>query len=187
MKYKKWGEAMTTDELKHLLESYTKFKSLIKLKSIRIEEIQKQREYANQEYIEADAVAIEGLSLRAPVLSDIPKSVTNKFNSTTENVAIAYNQDKHHRNDFDVTDLKCEEYQLQGDIEQLTRDVAKVDALIASLGDKHKFVICKYYFQKYNYSDIAKQYSETFRLNYISVNYLKEINAKALRKMVEIT
>lgn len=168
--------------LETLLKDYLTNKAELTFRRLDIEEIEKRIAYHNLVYVEALHECIEGEALQAPTLSHIPPSITNKFNSKTENVAANY--DPVHINRIDVMQLKIDKANIERQIAPLQREVDTVDALILCLNDKEKFVIEMHCIKDYTIPETVNMFASKFR--YGSDSSIKEYRNKAIEKMERI-
>jgi ArpU family phage transcriptional regulator len=101
------------------------------------------------------------ISLSASMISDIPKTITNKFSSMTENQAI-------------INRL--------GDLE---KEIRRVDIWINSLQDEEKFVVTNIYLEGKSYHVLANKWNLSGN-PYFSVSYWKKKRKYAIKYICEI-
>jgi ArpU family phage transcriptional regulator len=108
------------------------------------------------------ALLIENnISIPAQVLSDMPRSQTNKFNSSTENQA------------------------LSNRLYQLEREISRVENWMTSLNPEEKFVIEKFYMDNQTYPTISNNWRHRGGLIY-SESFWKNRRRQALCKIYDV-
>lgn len=172
--------------IEKMLNEYREKKALLCFKERDIEALKQQLEYNNQVYIESDYEAIEGMSMTAAILSDIPKSVTNKFSSVTEETAIGTNRygiEKYHTNDFDyeILSIKLKIARLEEEAKPYREIVETVDIAMKVLDAKEKFVIIRKYLRGYTIPEIVTHFAKNY--GYGSKNTIERIIEAAILKM----
>jgi hypothetical protein len=120
------------------------------------------------EYLYSRAT-IEEICLAAPVISDIPKSVTNKFSSVTENAAIEYPER--------IKEL-CKM------INSISWEIADTSDLMKFLPEDEKFIVeLKYLDDRENtWKEIIEKYDKKFDIS-ISLETVKRKKNLALEKI----
>lgn len=81
------------EDLEVMLRNHLKNESKLKEIELKQEEYEERLNYAGMVHEDTDKEAIEGIQLQSQVLSDIPKSVTNKVSNTTLNTVINYHKE----------------------------------------------------------------------------------------------
>ena len=168
--------------LVELLRTYLEKKAELAFRTLDIEEIEQRIAYHNLVYVETLNECLEGEVMKAPVLSDIPKSVTNKFSSSTENTALNYNTV--YENKVDVLQLKIDKANMERQIAPLRREVETVERLLISLNDKEKFVVEMRYIRDYSNNETVMRFASKF--GYGSKGTIENIEKEALAKMEKI-
>lgn len=82
-------------------------------------------------------ILLQAPSIQAQVLSDIPRSVTNKFSSSTENQAL-FNQDH----------------------AQLEKEIKQVEIWLGYLQEEERFVIEQFFMENRSYATISHRWSQ---------------------------
>lgn len=165
-----------------MLEKHLQNKAELAFKMTDVDEIAERIAYHNLIYIEALNECIEGEAMQAPALSAVPPSVTNKFNSKTENVMMNYNPI--HENKIDILQLKIDKANKEKEIAPLRKEVEKVEALMMCLNDKERYVIDLHCIRQYTIPETVQQFASKFK--YGSQTNVKELKQKALNKMESI-
>jgi hypothetical protein len=111
---------------------------------------------------------IEELCLPACVITDMPRSVTNKFHSATENAVIAKDLLKHHHID---------------EIMRQSKEICRVETVLKTLSRLDKALVELRYFEKCTWGMTAKLYAEKADIPYISKDALKKANKRMLYKL----
>lgn len=148
-----------------------------------VKKLEKQLHLHESGNIETKDESIEGLSIQSPTLSDIPKSETNKFTSTTESVAINY---LHYLQPsvLEIKAIKAIIAEKQTVLEQLADEIKIVDNLLISLTDQERFVIEHLYIKGLTYKQTILNYNKTFEQSSIYwAKTLWYIRKRAFTKM----
>lgn len=169
-------------QIQEMLRKHLQKKSELAFRNLDLEEIEQLISYHNLVYIEALGECIEGEAMQAPALSAIPPSVTNKFNSKTENVMLNYNPV--HENKIDIIQLKIDKANIERQIAPLRREVETVERLLISLSDKERFVVDLRYIRSYSVNEIVGQFASKFK--YGSKTTIERIEEEAIEKMERI-
>lgn len=133
-----------------------------KVKTIEEVVIQELTEYklnkATYELMQNDS----GISISAQVIPEVPRSVTNKFTSATENQAF-------NRKDSD----------------ELERDIKRVDIWLTYLEDEEEFAIRNFYIHNKSYNTISFRWHRQGGLIYSSI-FWKRKRKEALHKIIDL-
>jgi DNA-directed RNA polymerase sigma subunit (sigma70/sigma32) len=168
--------------LEEMLKNHLQKKAELAFRKLDIEEIEQRINYHNLVYVEALEECLEGEVMKAATLSDMPKSITNKFSSSTENAALNYNTV--YENKVDIVQLKIDKANTERQIAPLQREVDTVEALLKCLNDKEKFVIDLHCIRQYTIPETVQRFASEF--GYGSQTNVKELKQKALSKMESI-
>lgn len=168
--------------IENILRTHLEKKARVRFRQLDIEELNKMLEYKDKEYKESHNEAIEGLCMNASVISDMPKSITNKFHSKTETAAMNYREEYIHSNDFDVIEIKGNIEQIKKDIEQDIIEVERVEAMLTSLNYQERFIVEQYYIHGLKWPYVENFYYEKFK-EHRHINRLMEIRDSALQKI----
>lgn len=182
-------------DINELLEKYLENKSKLATAEATIKGLEDMLQCDEQIRNETEMDAIEGDCMPAPVLSDIPKSETNKFHSATENTALNYKNKAWYAVDNEIYYLEIidnnERKKIQLDILKQKKDkipyetiVNQVDALMLCLNDKEKYVIDLHCIRQYTIPETVQRFASEF--GYGSQTNVKELKQKALSKMESI-
>jgi hypothetical protein len=113
---------------------------------------------------------IEEICLSSPILSDIPKSITNKFNSKTENAVLRIDEEIHSGNEA---------------IKNIALDVINVDWLLETLSIEQRLIMeCKYILECKTWLDIAKIHADMFKTDILTKERLKQIHDETIERMI---
>jgi hypothetical protein len=124
-------------EIEQMLKKYLKSKSQLEELESKIEKNKVLLKYNGKKYKESEAEIIEGMALKAPAISDIPKSKTNKKSNPTENIALTYKDKLTYTNKADKIRLINENIAYNEKAEPLRDLVGKVDRMINALNNEH--------------------------------------------------
>lgn len=169
---------------KRLFE-HRKNKANIKILESKLQQLDLQLYYHNIPSGETYDECVAGMAIKANILSHMPHSVTNKFTSIVENVVINMNK----------TELKSK-FNMDCIIEEITciikaisilhQRVDEIDMLIDCLGDKHKYVVEKYYIAKIkDNNEVAAMYCDVFGKPVGEVR-IQQLRVEAVREMMSL-
>lgn len=170
--------------IQKLLKEYRENRAKIRYFMLDVRGLEHLLELEPETHIESDKETIEGICLNAVALSDMPRSVTNKFHSNTETAAISYEKQQEY-----VTPSKPKIRQMIKDIESriypLQQQVKLVeDVLLPCLNVKEEYIIRALYIDEYSWSEIVQNYSDKFDVR--EERTLKDIRKYAFAKMESI-
>ena len=174
----------TIAEIKTMLSNYRPNKSLVKEKKKQLECLEAMLDYNNKKPNITEREAIEGACLNASRLSHIPRSITNKFHSVTESVALMY-QEELKPNRFDKNKILTEISRIKFEMDKLSDEITLIDNLIKALSDKQRFIVKTKYIEGYTTKETNILYNEKFIFDLEETGLLKS-KAKALQEMAEI-
>lgn len=147
--------------VKSLLYAYRYNKSelneLIKTKS----SFEEQIKYFKEHIPESKEEIIEALSLKAVQLSHIPKSITNKINSTVENI-IVHQGEKLNSTEENLINNSNTYLKLKVRIQELQVNISLAENMVDCLNDKKRFIIKHKYFHGYTIPEVVTYYNSTF-------------------------
>lgn len=123
-----------------MLRTYRENKSDYEITLNELTKLQKQLILAMQGETETKEEVIEGLCIHAPVLSDIPKSVTNKFSSATENAALNYMY-YIQPSELEIKALKQLIIEKTKVLERHMNNILTVENLLICLTDQERFIV----------------------------------------------
>lgn len=171
------------NEVVRLLRAYKVNKVKIQLNSIEIEGIDEVLAKGKFHSREDEYECIEGMSLQAQKLDDMPRHHSNLFRSSTERAALDYVTEIYWHTDREEllkkqTDIRSRTYRFEMEVRQ-------VDALLGVLSRDQRFVIEQFYIEGYNWPEISEQYSLTYKMNY-TTNTLQSWRDKALVLMENV-
>lgn len=147
--------------IKSLLYAYRQNKSELNEMIKAKESLEEQIKYYRQETHDTKDDFIEACGLKASVLSHIPRSITNKFSSITENIALNY-QDQMKHKPYDLTPLAQAWIEIKQRINALNDDLQLSDNLIETLDARKKFVIRHKYILGHTMAEVTILHNETF-------------------------
>lgn len=171
-------------QVQEMLKNYKKSKSKIAAAQLEIEQLEALLTQPQQYDIESMNDTIEALALPASALSCMPKSVTHKFNSSTENVVFSYlsewKREPPKRSEIRnrIGEIRDRIYQLELQVELIDR------VLLPALSDKQNYIIHRLYFRGCSWREIQQTYEQDFE--YRELKTLKRIRNSALMQMDEM-
>jgi len=173
------------EDLEVMLRNHLKNEAKITEIELKEEEYEERLCYAGTVFNDTKESVIEGMQLQGQVLSDIPRSITNKTSDKTLNTVINYNREMNHINKEDREDLKRRIERLKKDKEILDKKVVRVKNLLNQLSGEEEFIVKEYYMRKSKWDYVANEYYEEFQKPK-SINQLLNIRDNALRSMLDI-
>ena len=163
-------------DIEDMLKKYLKSKSQLEELESKIAKNKVLLKYNGKKFQESEAETIEGMALKSPAISDMPKSKTNKKNNPTENIALTYKDKLTYINKNVIYNEKAE---------PLRDLVGKVDRMIKALNNEQKLIVQTYYMyeQKWNY--VSRTYIDVYN-EPKTINQLKNIRNVALEIMLDV-
>ena len=128
---------------------------------------------------------ISGMTLKSPVLSDMPKSKTNKKSNPTENIALTYKEKQIYTNKADKIKLMNENVVYEEKAEPLRELVGKVDRMIKALNNEQKLIIETYYMYEPKWNYVSRTYLDVYN-EPRTIAQLKNIRDVGLKTMLEV-
>jgi hypothetical protein len=147
-------------EIKELLEKYKQNEAMLKEKEKAYECLREALRLEKGIVKESDIESIEGSCMQSPVLSYLPRSLTNKFSSKTEN-AVLDNSEAIHSTRFTRYATKGLQI-LKFEIAELKDKTSLVLNLTGALKEKHNFIIVRKYIIGSSTEDSRLAYNEMF-------------------------
>lgn len=172
-------------EIEQMLKEYLKSKSQLEELESKIEKNKVLLKYNGKRFQESEAETIEGMVLKSPVISDMPKSKTNKKSNPTENIALTYKDKLTYINKADKIKLMNENVSYNEKAEPLRDLVGKVDRMIKALNNEQKLIVQTYYMYEPKWNYVSKTYMEVYN-EPKTINQLKNIRNVALEIMLEV-
>ena len=151
--------------------------------SIEVFKLECQKSLHETGTIESKDDVISGMALNSPILSHIPKSITNKINSTVENIALEYLQFLRPSK----IDIKEIESKIEASCKVVTDSFEKkkqIELMLTQLNEHEKFIIEKIYFDGYGLTKTKKLFNNKFPdFRMESKNSIRNTKFEALQKM----
>lgn len=185
VKKEEWKLKYIKEDLEVMLRNHLKNEAKITEIELKEEEYEERLCYAGTVFKDTKESVIEGMQLQGQVLSDIPRSITNKTSDKTLNTVINYNREMNHINKEDREDLKRRIERLKKDKEILDKKVVRVKNLLNQLSGEEEFIVKEYYMRKSKWDYVANEYYEEFQKPK-SINQLLNIRDNALKSMLDI-
>lgn len=147
--------------VKTLLKNYRNFKSDYEQLCSDLLKYQAQLILHEKGKIESMEEVVLGLSLQASVITDIPKSETNKFSSVTENTTINY---LYYLcpSPMEIKAIKRTIGEKARVLNHLNNNIRQVERLVAGLNDKEQFIARSIYFGGYNRPQTLHMFNKQF-------------------------
>jgi 5'-deoxynucleotidase YfbR-like HD superfamily hydrolase len=111
---------------------------------------------------------IEELCLPACVITDMPRSITNKFSSKTENAAM-------------IKEILMEHQ--KSELMRQSKEICKIETVLKTLSKLDMCLVNLRYFEKCTWGLTAKLWAESAGIDYISRETLKKHKKRILRKL----
>lgn len=175
----------TVEEIKELLKQYRPNRTELNERMKQIECLEAMVEYNGIKPNMSEREAIEGMCLGASRLSHIPRSITNKFTSKTENAVFHYENDMS-ANRFEQNKLLEGISKIRFEIERLEDEITLIENLLNSLRDKDKFIVETKYIQGYSTNESLLFYNEKYSPYTLGERQFLTRKAKALQNMADI-
>lgn len=172
-------------EIEDMLKKYLKSKSQLEELESKIEKNKVLLKYDGKKYKESEAEVISGMTLKSPVLSDMPKSKTNKKSNPTENIALTYKEKQIYTNKADKIKLMNENVVYEEKAEPLRELVGKVDRMIKALNNEQKLIIETYYMYEPKWNYVSRTYLDVYNETR-TIAQLKNIRDVGLKTMLEV-
>ena len=172
-------------DVEKMLKEYLLSKSQLEELESKIAKNKTLLKYAGKKYKESETETIEGMTLKSPTISDIPKSKTNKKSDPTERIALTYRGNLVYINKADKVKLMNENTRYNEKAEPLRDLVGKVERMLRALNNEQKLIIKTYYMyeQKWNY--VSNTYIDVYK-EPRTITQLKNIRNAALKKMLDV-
>jgi hypothetical protein len=171
-------------EIEKLLRSYLEKKSRMRFIELDIEGLQNMLAYQGKESGESKDKAIEGLSLHASVISDMPGGGNKEYQSSTERVALTI--DNRQDNHFDTDAVYSKINTLQREYKDIEVDVRKADIFLDSLTEKERFIAEKFYIHRWTWEEVTQYYNQKMPIAR-QKNALKECQLQLLEKIKRVS
>lgn len=152
---------------------------------LKKEEYEERLKYSGMVHQEEEKEVIESMQLNSPVISDIPKSQTNKISDTTSNTVIRYKKEINYINKEDRQELERKIRECEQIEAELDKKIVRVQNMLEQLSKEQKFVITSYYLEKSKWDYVANEYYEEYNKPK-SINQLLNIRDEAMKSMLDI-
>lgn len=172
-------------EIEEMLKNYLKSKSQLKELESRIEKNKVLLKYDGTKYKESEAEVIRGMALKSPVISDMPKSQTNKKSNPTEDIALSYKDKQIYKNKADKIKLMSDNAVYEEKAKPLRDLVEKVNTMIESLNNEQKLIIETYYMYEPKWNYVSRTYLDVYN-EPRTIAQLKNIRDIGLKTMLEV-
>lgn len=173
------------EDLETMLRNHLKNEAKLTEIKLKQEEYEERLQYAGTVYQDSKDDVIEGMQLPAQVISDIPKSNTNKISDTTYNTAVGYSKEINHINKEDRAYLESKIEQCKKERDILNKAIVRVNNMLQQLSNEEEFIIKSYYMKKSKWDYVANEYFEEFQKPK-SINQLLNIRDNAITSMLDI-
>lgn len=173
------------EDLETMLRNHLKNEAKLTEIKLKQEEYEERLEYAGTVYQDSKEDAIEGMQLSGQVISDIPRSNTNKVSDITYNTVAGYSRELNYINKEERTYLENKIEQCKQEIEKLNKVIVRVNNMLQQLSNEEEFIIKLYYMRRAKWDYVANEYYEEFQKPK-SINQLLNIRDNAMRSMLEI-
>jgi len=172
-------------DIEEMLRKYLRSRSQLEELENKIEKNNILIKFGGTKFEESEAEIIERMALKSPVISDIPKSITNKKSTPTEDIALSYRKKLKHINEADKIILKNENAIYNEKAEPLRDLVGKVDRMLKALNNEQKLIIKTYYIYEPKWNYVNNTYFEVYKETR-TVNQLKNIRDESIKIMLEV-
>lgn len=146
------NKKINTEEVKKLLRTHLDNITIVQLFLLDIDNLDEQ--------------ILESLCLPNVVISDIPKSITNKIHSNTENVAL--NHETYKKN-------------VLNDIHKLNKQINKIEKVLGRLKEVDRFLITKKWIEDLTWNEVGREFTRKYY--YISGDTMRKKVKNSLSKL----
>lgn len=171
--------------VEHILSEYKNFIADYEQALLEILKFSKQKKLNENGKIESDIEIIAGMSLSTPILSSIPKSITNKYSSITENVALNYLQFLE-PSSLEIAEIEKKISEQKKILTYSFERINLIEQMFLQLNEQEKFIIENIYINCYSLnktlSMFNKEYPDFSIETYRAIRIRK---FKALKKMTK--
>lgn len=172
-------------DIEDMLKKYLKSKSQLEELESKIAKNKVLLKYNGKKFQESEAETIEGMALKSPAISDMPKSKTNKKSNPTENIALTYKEKLTYINKADKIKLMNENVKNNEKAEPLRDLVGKVNRMIKALNNEQKLIIESYYMYEPKWDYVSRTYLDVYN-EPRTIGQLKNIRDIALKIMLDV-
>lgn len=173
------------EDVETMLKNHLKNEAKLTEIKLKQEEYEERLQYAGTVYQDSEEEVIEGMQLSGQVISDIPRSNTNKISNTVYNTVVGYNKEINHINNEDRVYLENKIEQCKKEIDKLNKVIVRVNNMLQQLSSEEEFIIKSYYMRRSKWDYVANEYYEEFQKPK-SINQLLNIRDNAMKSMLEI-
>lgn len=173
------------EDLEVMLRNHLKNEAKLTEIKLKQEEYEERLEYAGTVYQDSKDDVIEGMQLSGQVISDIPRSNTNKISNTVYNTVVGYNKEINHINNEDRAYLENKIKQCIEEKEKLDKAIVRVNNMLMQLSNEEEFIIKSYYMRKSKWDYVENEYYEEFKKPK-SIKQLQTYRDNAIQSMLEI-
>lgn len=175
------------EDLEIMLRNHLKNEAKLTEIKLKQEEYEERLQYAGTVYQDSKDDVIEGMQLPAQVISDIPKSNTNKISDTTYNTVVGYGKEINYTNKEDMVYLEKKILECEEEGKRLDKIIVRVNNLLTILSKKQKFIIEEFYInsEKGDWKKVELEYKSTFPKD-LTIKQLQNIRDVAIKDMLEI-
>jgi len=173
------------EDVEAMLREHLKNEAKLTEIKLKQEEYEERLSYAGTVYQDSKEDVIEGMQLSGQVISDIPRSVTNKISDTTYNTAANYSGELNHINVEDRAYLENKIEQCKKETDKLNKVIVRVNNMLNQLSYEEEFIIKTYYMRRSKWDYVANEYFEEFQKPK-SINQLLNIRDNAIKSMLDI-
>lgn len=175
------------EDLEVMLREHLKNEAKLTEIKLKQEEYEERLRYAGMTFQDSKEDVIEGMQLSGQVLSDIPKSNTNKISDTTYNTVVTYQKEVNYINKEDRVYLEKKIIECEEEKRKLDKAIVRVNNLLTILNQKQRFVIEEFYInsEKGDWKKVEREY-RNFISKDLTIKQLQNIRDIAIKDMLEV-
>lgn len=149
-----------------MLKQYRSIVSDLEICCSEFVDLEQQLKLHGANDIETADMVIEGLSMSASVITDMPKSVTNKFSSVTENAAMNYLRYLK-ASPLEIKAINAMLTEKAEQIHRYNKQIRLIDNILLCLTDTERFVIESVYIRGYNHRQTKELFNKAYPACYV--------------------
>lgn len=173
-------------DIEQMLREHLEKSARIRFRELDIESLKEKLRYRGKLNIETQEDVIQGLSMSAKSISDMPVAPTNAFHSSTEDAAMKYRDEVINSNMFDLEEIKSRISSIEIALDPLRKEVQQVDIFLDGLTDRERFVAEKFYIHAWTWEEVTCYYNKEMPVTKQKWA-LKDVKNNLIEKMKRIS
>ena len=173
------------EDVETMLRNHLKNEAKLTEIKLKKEEYEERLRLAGTVYEDSKEDVIEGMQLAGQVISNIPRSITNKVSDTIYSTVANYNKEIRHVNKENRVYLERKIIECEEETKRLDKIIVRVNNILQQLSNEEEFIIKTYYMRRAKWDYVSNEYYEEFQKPK-SINQLLNIRDNAIDSMLEI-